>query len=174
DLLSACVRPLGRGLARMGVRPNHVTGAALCLSMLAAVLVLTGHLVSGGIVWLLASSLDLLDGAMARFEQQATRLGAFLDSTFDRVSEGVLFAAVVYHFAARGAPLEASLAAVAMLGSLLISYARARAEALREECQVGFMTRPERVLLLGVGLCFDLLALAIYVLVAGTAITVIQ
>ena len=166
--------PISRALGRAGVRPNQITlfGTAVCLA--APLLLLAGQPVAAGVIWILGSALDLLDGALARHQQQVSRAGAFLDSNLDRLSEGALFAAVAYHFAALGAPIEAALTTLALLGSLMISYARARAEGLGAECEVGLVTRAERVLLLGGGLCFDFLAPAIYVLVVLTAITVAQ
>ena len=95
--------PLCRVLAGFGVRPNQITltGALVCL--LGAVLVAADQLVLGGLVWLAGSALDMLDGALARSQNQVSRGGAFLDSTLDRISEGALFTAIAYHFAAQGA-----------------------------------------------------------------------
>ena len=127
-----------------------------------------------GAVWLVGSALDLVDGALARNQGQGTAGGAFLDSTLDRISEGALFAAITYHFAQAGDALAAALTAVALLGALLVSYTRARAEALGANCKVGIITRAERVVLLGLGLCFGLLEPAVYLLVALSAVSVAQ
>jgi CDP-diacylglycerol--glycerol-3-phosphate 3-phosphatidyltransferase len=114
---------------------------------------------------------------------KGTLFGAFLDSTLDRIEEGVVLAAVEGYFAARGDEFPAAMCVVAVLGSLMVSYTRARAEALGVECQVGLATRPVRVVVLSIGLVFargaslgdfELLAPAIYVLAALTAITVVQ
>ncbi len=166
--------PVTRVLARLGVRPNQVTVAGTLICLTSAGFVLADRLVLGGAVWLVGSALDLVDGALARHQDKATAGGAFLDSTLDRITEGALFAAIAYHFAQAGDALAAALTAVALLGALLVSYTRARAEALGATCKVGIMTRAERVLLLGLGLCFGLIEPAIYLLVALSAVSVAQ
>lgn len=168
------LHPLTRGLSALGVQPNQVTVAGAAVSLASAPLLLAERPVLAGLVWLTGSAFDLLDGALARRQGRVSAAGAFLDSTLDRVAEGALFAAIAYHFAERGRPLEAALTVLALLGSLLISYTRARAEALGAQCKVGIVTRVERVLLLGIGLCFGLLAPAIYLLVALTAASAAQ
>ena len=173
-IIEHALGPLIRLLAALGVQPNQITVAGVVISVAAAALVLSGHLLAAGLVWLLGSSFDLLDGALARHENTATSGGAFLDSTLDRVTEGALFAAVAYHFAALGDPLTAAVSVLGLLGSFLISYTRARAEALGAECKVGLVTRAERVVLLGAGLCSGLLEPALYILLALTAVTVAQ
>lgn len=166
--------PLSRLLAGLGVRPNQVTLAGTLICLLGAVLVALDRLVLGGLVWLAGSALDMLDGGLARNQGQTSRGGAFLDSTFDRISEGALFAAIAYHFAVTGAALEVALTVLALLGALLISYTRARAEALGAECKVGLITRAERVVLLALGLCFELIAPVIGLLVVLSGISVAQ
>ena len=168
------LEPVVRVLARLGVEPNQVTVVGTLICLTGAGLVLADRLVLAGIVWLAGSALDLIDGALARHQDKVTPGGAFLDSTFDRITEGALFAAIAYHFAQGGAALAAALTVVALLGALLVSYTRARAEALGANCKVGIVTRPERVLLLGLGLCFGLIEPAIYLLVALSAVSVAQ
>ncbi len=166
--------PLCRVLAGFGVRPNQitVTGTLVCLA--GAVLVAGDRLVLGGLIRLAGSALDMLDGALARSRDQVSRGGAFLDSTLDRISEGVLFIAIAYHFAAQGAAPLAALTVVALLGALLVSYTRARAEALGAACKVGIITRAERVVLLGLGLCLELVAPTIVLLALLGAVAVAQ
>ncbi len=166
------LEPVVRVLAHLGVEPNQVTVVGTLICLTGAGLVLADRLVLAGIVWLAGSALDLIDGALARHQDKVTAAGAFLDSTFDRITEGALFAAIAYHFAQAGDALAAALTAVALLGALLVSYTRARAEALGANCKVGIVTRPERVLLLGLGLCFGLIEPAIYLLVALNAVSV--
>ncbi len=165
--------PLCRVLAGFGVRPNQITLTGTLLCLLGAVLVATDRLVLGGLIWLAGSVLDMLDGALARSQNQVSRGGAFLDSTLDRISEGVLFTAIAYHFAAQGAALEAAVTVLALLGALLVSYTRARAEALGAECKVGIITRAERVVLLSLGLCLELVApmIVLLALLGGIAVT---
>jgi CDP-diacylglycerol--glycerol-3-phosphate 3-phosphatidyltransferase len=118
----------------------------------------------------------MLDGSLARMQQKSTQFGAFLDSTLDRVSEGAVLAGVAYWFAAapRVQAVNAALVVLALLGSILVSYTRARAESLGIECRVGLMSRPERVVLLAIGLFFNWLSYVIYIMVALTAFTVVQ
>ena len=168
------LEPVVRVLARLGVEPNQVTVVGTLICLTGAGLVLADRLALAGAVWLAGSAFDLIDGALARHQDKVTPGGAFLDSTFDRITEGALFAAIAYHFAQGGAALAAALTVVALLGALLVSYTRARAEALGANCKVGIVTRPERVLLLGLGLCFGLIEPAIYLLVALSAVSVAQ
>lgn len=149
-----------------------MTGALLNLA--AAALVVDDRLVLAGVVFVVGSLLDMLDGTLARLAQKVSPFGAFLDSTLDRASEGIVLAAIAYRLAEQGRPVDAALVVVALLGSLLVSYTRARAEALGLECKVGFMSRPERVVLLSIGLFFDLLPYVVYLLVVLTTVTVGQ
>lgn len=174
DRFEALIRPLARLLARANVSPNQVSLAGAGLNVVSAILVVEDALVAADIVYLLAGALDLMDGTLARLAQRATPFGAFLDSTLDRLSEGIVFAAVAYYFAHRGQALEAGLVVLALVGSLLVSYTRARAEALGAKCKVGLMTRAERIVLVALGLLFAWLPLAIYILVALTGLTVVQ
>ena len=169
--MEQALQPLARRLAAVGVRPNHVTLAGTAFSCVSAGFVATGDLLAGGLIFLLAGTLDTLDGTLARLSGTASARGAFIDSTFDRISEGVVFAALAFYFAARGEAADAALVVVALLGSVLVSYTRARAEVHGIECRQGLGTRGERVLLLGVGLCVGWPALATYLLVAVTAYT---
>jgi CDP-diacylglycerol--glycerol-3-phosphate 3-phosphatidyltransferase len=137
-------------------------------------LVATDHLVAAGVLYLIAGTLDLLDGMIARLTGTPTRFGAFLDSTIDRFSEGVVFAAIGYRFALEGAAIDAGVVVVALLGSFLVSYTRAKAEGLGVECKVGIATRAERVVLVAVGLVAGLLTQVIYLVALLTAITIVQ
>ncbi len=171
---SSALLPLGRTLARWGLSPNQITWAGVLLNIFAAALIVTDALAAAGIVWLFAGFLDLLDGAMARGQNKTSPLGAFLDSTTDRISDGVVFCALIYHFASLGEPLHAGVASLALLAALLTSYARARAKSLNADCRSGLITRAERIVLVGLGLCFDWLVGIIYVLAALGAYTVAQ
>jgi CDP-diacylglycerol--glycerol-3-phosphate 3-phosphatidyltransferase len=136
-----------------------------------------------GVAFILGSVMDTLDGRYSRMSGKGTLFGAFLDSTLDRVEEGIVLAAVAGYFAATGDDFAAAMCVVAVLGSLMVSYTRARAEALGVECKVGLATRPVRVVLLSIGLVFakgagigdfELLAPAIYAIAALTTVTAIQ
>jgi len=161
-------------LQRLRVTPNEITIAGTVLNLAAAALVVTDHLIYAGIVFLVAGCFDMLDGALARLAQKVTRFGAFLDSTLDRVSEGVVLAAIAYLLAIDGRAIDAALVVLALMGAMLVSYTRARAESLGIECKVGIMSRPERVILIALGLFFDVLPYVIYIMLALTVFTVIQ
>lgn len=171
---NALIDPLILRLARSGFTPDAITVSGLVFSAVAAGFLAAGMARSAGVIWLLASSLDMLDGALARRTGATNRSGAFLDSSLDRVSEGVLLTAAVYHFAVLGAPVAAAVAAWAMLASLMVSYTRARGEGLGTECRGGLATRVERVILLGLGLVFGVLPIAIGVLAVLATVTTVQ
>ncbi|MCG2601161.1 MAG: CDP-alcohol phosphatidyltransferase family protein, partial [Achromobacter sp.] len=131
-----------------------------------------GRLRLGALVLLLAAVGDLLDGMLARQSGQATPFGAFFDSTLDRIGEGAILAALAYQFAVTGQPAGVAVTVLALLGSLLVSYTRARAEALGVDCKVGLMSRAERVALLVVGLLLGLPGLAVLALAVLSLYTV--
>ena len=170
-------KPILFTLHKLGVTPNQVTVVGTVLNAGVAVLVIFDHLIWAGILLLVAGLFDMLDGSLARLTQKVTPLGAFLDSTLDRVSEGMVLAGIAYFLAIQGGrrgALDAALVVLALLGSILVSYTRARAEALGVECKSGIMTRPERIILVAIGLFFNVLPYVIYILLALTAFTVIQ
>ncbi len=170
--------PLVSALDTVGFTPTTLTFLGLFLNFGAAFVVWEGYLFWGGLAFLLASAFDMLDGALARRQGRVTDLGAFLDSTFDRVSETALFVALlhdqVHHV--YSLPWTRELTLIALAGSLTTSYARARAEGLRTDCKVGWLERPERIVLLGLGLVFGRTALGfvIFALAALTWVTVVQ
>jgi CDP-diacylglycerol--glycerol-3-phosphate 3-phosphatidyltransferase len=165
--------PAVRLLARLGVRPLALTLAGLALSALSGVAVLQGERVLAALLLLAGGVCDTVDGAVARALQRQTKLGAFLDSTLDRYSEVVVYLALAWRY--RG---EATLLAVflAITGSLLVSYTRARAEGLGEECRVGLLERPERLVLLIAALLagWGAVVVVLWVLAALTHITALQ
>jgi CDP-diacylglycerol---glycerol-3-phosphate 3-phosphatidyltransferase len=178
--LSAAVR---NRLIESRLTPNAISMVGLLGNLAAAVLVWQGFYSLGGIAFIVGSVMDTLDGRYARVSGKGTLFGAFLDSTLDRVEEGIVLTAVAYRFAEADHEFAAAMCVVVVLGSLMVSYTRARAEALGVECKVGLATRPVRVVILSVGLVFakgagianfELLAPAIYVMAALTALTVVQ
>ncbi len=174
ELFDRIARPVAAVLLWCHVTPNQVSLMGILLNLVSAALIVQGELLLAGAVYILAGSLDLLDGVLARLAKMASRFGAFLDSTADRISEGVVFAAIAYYFAQHGQPIDAAMTVLALLGSLLISYTRARAEGLGLECKVGIVTRAERVVLIALGLLLGLLAEAVYLLVVLTAFSATQ
>ena len=153
EMISAYVeRPVAGVLAKMGVSPNMVTFAGLVGAGISAWLISEGMLWIGGVVMLFAGILDLFDGALARSTGQDSAFGALLDSVVDRVSEIVVLLGLLIHYA-RADSLEGTvLVYLAVGGSVMVSYLRARSEGLGIDCKVGIMTRPERVAALGFGL----------------------
>ncbi len=163
--------------------PNAIslTGFALCL--VSAGLLLNDLFVLGGIAYIVGSVCDMLDGRYSRMSGKGSPFGAFLDSTLDRVEEGVVLAAVAYYFAEQGKGAEAAICAIAILASVMVSYTRARAEALGVDCKVGIGSRATRVVILSVGLLFanglglgdfSLLAPAVTLLAVIGIITTLQ
>jgi CDP-diacylglycerol--glycerol-3-phosphate 3-phosphatidyltransferase len=149
------VSPLGRFLADLGVPPAAITYTGLVLSAVAGWSLARGHFIGAGLLLILAGICDMIDGAAARAGNTATPVGAFLDSTIDRYSEIVVFLGALFYYLHRSprGPETATAAVVliALAGSLMVSYTRARAEAVGEECQVGIAERPERLIILIVG-----------------------
>jgi CDP-diacylglycerol--glycerol-3-phosphate 3-phosphatidyltransferase len=184
DFLGKWVRrgfsPLLAVLERLGVTPNHVSIVAFLVNIGAAVLVALGHYYWGASIFIVAGLLDLVDGSLARRTGKTTPFGGFLDSTLDRLSEGLILAAIAYRLATdQGAGLEmrgvnVALVVLALMGSITVSYTRARAESLGVECKVGLASRFERIVLICIGLYEDVLPYVIYVMLALTMFTVIQ
>jgi CDP-diacylglycerol--glycerol-3-phosphate 3-phosphatidyltransferase len=157
--------------------PNAISLTGFVGNVIAAILVSQELYVWGGIAFILGSVMDTLDGRYSRMSGKGTQFGAFLDSTLDRIEEGVVLTAVAYVFAKHGRDLAAAAVVVAVLASLMVSYTRARAEALGVECKVGIANRAVRVAILSVGLLLEgigLLAPAVYVLAGLGTITVLQ
>ena len=163
--------------------PNTISVVGLTLNVIAAVLITQRLFVLAGVAFIVGSIMDTLDGRYSRMSGKGTLFGAFLDSTLDRIEEGIVLTAVAGYFASRGDDFAAAMCVVAVLGSLMVSYTRARAEALGVECKVGLATRPVRVVILSIGIVFakgasigdfELLAPAIYAMAALTSITVVQ
>lgn len=166
--ISNCVtQPIVNLLARTPLTPNAVTWLGFCINIGAAVLVVTEHLFAAGFVVLIAGLFDMLDGALARVTKRVTRFGGILDSTLDRLSEAVVLLALLAVFAREQQVAESVLAGAALLGSLMVSYLRAKMERLGIECKVGLFTRPERVIILALGL---LLSQFDYALVTALAV----
>jgi CDP-diacylglycerol--glycerol-3-phosphate 3-phosphatidyltransferase len=157
--------------------PNQISMTGFVLNVVAAVLVWKSEFFLGGVVFIIGSICDTLDGGYSRMSGKGTPFGAFLDSTLDRIVEGIVLTAVAATFARRHDELAVAAVVVAVMASLVVSYTRARAEALGVECKVGIANRLVRVIILSAGLVFaDLGALepAVYVLAALSSFTVVQ
>jgi len=168
--------PLVRGLSSLGVTPDQVTFVGLGLSLAAAVAAGLGRFGLATILLLLGSVCDMLDGGLARLSGRGSRFGAFLDSTIDRYAELGLFIGYAVYFADRGTPLDVAVVCTAAAGSILVSYARARAEGLGIDCNVGLMERPERLVLLIAATALGPVALiwALRLLAVLTHVTALQ
>jgi len=171
--------PAVRLLARTSITPNAVTWSGFLLTIGAAALIITEHLVAAGILVLIAGFLDILDGALARRTNQTTRFGAILDSTLDRFSEAVLLLGILVLYARDQSFAQILVVGAALVGSLLVSYIRARAEALGLECEAGLFTRTERVIVLALGLLLSqvvdyALLIALAIIVVFSFVTIVQ
>lgn len=161
-------------LAAMGMTPNSVTVIGLCLNGGVGFVLASGHLQIGAILLLLAGAFDMLDGALARVTNHFTAFGAFLDSVLDRYSEAAVLLGLTYTESLAHNTLAVTLIIALLTGSLLVSYTRARAEGLGLECKVGLVPRPERIIILAIGLLFNILVPILILLVVLTNLTTLQ
>ena len=178
-LLQRSVRVGAQRFARAArlvrVSPNVLTLVGLVITAAAAALIALGLLLPAGLVMLLAGSFDILDGAVARASGKTHSYGAFLDSTADRYGEGMVYLGLLYYFLVRQhQDLQVFLIAAALLGSLLVSYVRARAQSLGYTCDVGWFARPERVVITAVGLLVNQMTIVLWVLALATNATALQ
>ena len=193
DARQAALRaPIGSGSRRSEMRnaliesrltPNAISMTGLAGNLAATVLIFADFIFLGGLAFIAGSVMDTLDGRYSRMSGKGTLFGAFLDSTLDRIEEGVVLTAIAWQFAEAGDSTAAAACVFVVLGSLMVSYTRARAEALGVECKVGIATRAVRVVILSIGLVFgagelisdvDLLPASIYVMAGLTSFTVGQ
>ena len=147
--------PLNTVLVKSRLKPNNLTWIALTISVIAAAAIATNQLLIGGFLVLLSGLFDILDGALARLTNQATRFGALLDSTFDRISDAIVLLGFLVLYIRSGGYIEIVLIFLALVGALLTSYIRARAEGIGVNCPVGLFTRTERVIILALGLLLN-------------------
>jgi CDP-diacylglycerol--glycerol-3-phosphate 3-phosphatidyltransferase len=169
-----------RPLVQFGITPNSITIVGFFLNVLTAVVIGTGRLSTGGALLLFSAAFDMLDGAMARVTDQQSRFGAFLDSVLDRYSESAILLGLLYVEVKLDHIGTAVLVYAVAVGSIMISYARARAEGLGLDAKVGIAPRPERVLILGAGLVFPgpatgtTVVVALWILAVLTHFTAVQ
>lgn len=178
DLLRArfkgILEPIAGFLNRLGLTPNAVTLIGLLGTTIGAIFLATGHIRLGGLIILVAAPLDALDGTMARLRGQASRFGAFLDSVTDRYAELIIFGGLLIYFTQQQNGLGMILAYLAAAGSVLVSYIRARAEAVGYETKVGILTRVERFLVLIPCLIFNIPVIAVGLIAVFAHITAVQ
>lgn len=185
DRFIGLLQPVPRALVRAGVHPNHVTSVGFVVTMAAGAAFLMGHVRIAGALVLLGGLFDILDGQVARSSGLSSVFGSFYDSTLDRISEIAVFVGIFSLYGGGHPDFEypwmVYTVALAMAGSLMVSYTRARAEALGIDCNVGMMQRPERVVLIGVSsLLFGgawngaVLTLVLLVMAVMTNLTTVQ
>jgi len=166
-------------LGGLPITPNQVTFLGMLFTVAAAALVASGHLFTAGVVLAFAGTFDILDGALARATNRTYPYGAFFDSTLDRYSEGAVYIGIAFYFLGAGGPLlkwQVLGTLLALAGSFLVSYVRARAQSLGFKCDVGFFARPERVVVTVAGLLLGgvVLTWVIWILALLTNFTVVQ
>jgi CDP-diacylglycerol--glycerol-3-phosphate 3-phosphatidyltransferase len=171
-------QPMVRLLARTPITPNAITWAGLLVSTGAAVLIAIGHPFVAGFVVLVGGFFDIIDGALARSTNRTTTFGAVLDSTLDRVAEAVVFIGLLVYYTDESSVTGIVVVGLVWLMGLLVSYLRARAEAVGIDCEIGLFTRTERVIILALGLLLsgfeNALLIALCVIAALSFFTVIQ
>jgi CDP-diacylglycerol--glycerol-3-phosphate 3-phosphatidyltransferase len=182
DRVRSWAVPVATALGRLGLTPNTLTVLGFAGTCVAAVAAGAQAWALAGVLVLVFGIFDMVDGALARATGRATRFGAFLDSTLDRTGENLVLAGIAFGLAFAGQALGAGLAALAMATSSMVTYTRAKAESLAVQGEVGISPRPERLVLIGVGLIaagftepnpFPL-ALALAIIAAVSAVTVLQ
>ena len=166
--------PIARVMARLGIHPNTVTLVGFLLQVGVGVVFGLGHLVLGGWLLLVVAPVDALDGALARALGQKSLFGAFLDSTFDRLSDAALILGLTVHYLRQGEHLEVVLLLISLVAALMVSYTRARAEALGFPCRVGLLTRLERIVLIAALSAVGLPIVMIWALAVLSVFTVVQ
>lgn len=161
-------------LNKLGVKPNMVTAAGLIGNLIAAFFIAYGKLTWGGLIAMLVGPLDALDGTMARMRNESGRYGAFVDSVTDRYSEIALYGGLLVYFNKTGTWQDALLVFFAAVGSIMVSYTRARAEALNYSAKIGLLTRVERYIVLIPGIIFGFPRISLWILAILTHVTAIQ
>lgn len=175
------MRPVGAAIGRAPIGPNSITLGGVAVQGFVAFLIIDGRLVAAGLITIVAALLDTIDGAVAKAQGRVTKFGAFLDSTTDRLSDALCFVPIAWLYgvrpdtAAHDEPWVAAVALVALVASFLVSYIKARAEALGFDCKVGIAERAERLILVIIALVFsEILPALITALAVLSIITVVQ
>jgi CDP-diacylglycerol--glycerol-3-phosphate 3-phosphatidyltransferase len=168
------LEPIARLIGRTGVSPNFVTLVGAVLNLGVAYILAQGYMRIGGVLVPLVALFDALDGTLARLTERRSRFGAFLDSTMDRFSEATLYLGLLFFYTRLSAGREILLIYATIVGSLMVSYARARAEGLGLDCKVGLLTRLERIVILSIALILDQVTIALWILAILTNFTALQ
>ena len=168
------IRLIVRGLALSKINPNVLTFLGLVINMVAATFLAFGRFRTAGCVIIFAGLFDMVDGRVARATNQVTRFGGFFDSVLDRYSDIALLVGLLVYYGSINRPSYVVLTAIVMAASVMISYTRTRAENIIPTCKVGFLERPERVVLLIIGALFDRMAPVLWVIAVLGNLTVIH
>lgn len=168
------VDTLSLGMHKLGLTPNALTLIGTALMVGIGLVLASGQFLSGGLLMVAAAAFDALDGGVARLTNRVTKFGAFLDSTTDRYAEAAIYAGLLWHYMGTGAQVEGMLVYGAIIGSVMVSYSRARAEGIGVECKVGLFTRFERIAVLGLGLVSGQMLIALIVLTILSNFTAVQ
>lgn len=161
-----------RGISLLRINPNFLTFIGFIITLLAAVYLAQGMFLHAGVVIIFSSIFDILDGKVARVTNSETKFGAFFDSVLDRYSDMALFLGLIIHYSRFQQMTYVVLAGIVMMGAVMTSYTRARAESLIPSCKVGFLERPERLVLLIIGTLFNKMAPVLWVMAVMSNLTV--
>lgn len=173
-LFKGILDKIGTFLNKLGIRPNVITTAGLVGNIIAGVMIAMGQLFWGGIIAMVTSPLDALDGTMARLRNESSRYGAFVDSVTDRYSEFALYSGLLVYFIITGTWHDALLVFFAAIGSVLVSYIRSKAEALNYTAKIGLFTRVERYLVLIPGIILGFPRISLWILAILSNFTALQ
>jgi CDP-diacylglycerol--glycerol-3-phosphate 3-phosphatidyltransferase len=173
-VFGVAIHQIVRWLALSRIHPNVLTFLGLVINIWAAYLFAAGHFRWAGAVVIGAGLFDMVDGRVARASGQVTRFGGFFDSVIDRYSDLALFMGLLVYYASINRPFYIVLTAIVMTGSVMISYTRARAECTIPKCKVGFLERPERIVLIIIGALFDRTAQVLWVIAVLSNLTVVH
>jgi CDP-diacylglycerol--glycerol-3-phosphate 3-phosphatidyltransferase len=171
DVSRPGLEAVGRVLTRWNVSPDWVTGVGLVLTAGVAAMAALGYIQWAGVAYIVAAVFDALDGTVARVSGKVSRFGAFLDSTIDRLEESLVFLGLIIYYARVGGPWDIPMLLVVTVASLMVSYTRARAEALGVACTVGWMTRPIRVAIMIAGMILNQVFIAVVIIAVTSLFT---
>ena len=174
DTLKHVLDAIVRAFVRTGINPNFLTFIGFSINLVAAYLFAFGYFPWAGATIFLAGIFDMTDGRVARLAGRVTPFGGFFDSVMDRYSDLCLLIGLLIYYGRISRFLYVSLVAMAMIGSVMVSYTRARAESLIPSCKVGFLERPERVVLIIIGALFDRMAPVLWLIAVLSNVTVIH
>ena len=163
-----------RALASLGLTPNILSIIGVFLNAAVGYVLLEGRFFLGGWLYLVVSLTDMLDGILARQRNQVTRFGGFLDSVMDRFGDAAIFTGLILHYALIQNVPCVLLSTLALVGALVTSYTRARAECVIPKCKIGFMERPERVILLAIGLIFNRVPVCLLLMLIASVVIILN